>query len=81
VSKPSGAVSHIFQLFVAVLSMLARGVVAPAAAVTVTRSAILLISFLVVHMLGNLSALGGSEYFNAYADKLAHTPFMQLIEA
>ena len=37
-------------------------------------------SFLVVHLLGNLSALAGKDAFNGYADALARNPLLKFIE-
>ena len=50
----------------------------PSAAASLTRSSLLLICFLVVHLLGNLSALAGAGAFNGYADAMARNPLLQL---
>ena len=80
-AQPSSSVPvGIALLLRAVLATLARGVLALQASVTITRSSVLLIAFLVVHMCGNLSALGGKSKFNAYADAMAANPLLKAVE-
>jgi L-lactate dehydrogenase (cytochrome) len=48
---------------------------------TLHRSALFLIVFLVVHMLGNLTLFFGQEAFNSYGHNLNSNPFLKFVEA
>ena len=47
---------------------------------TLHRSALFLLVFLVVHMLGNLSVFAGPEAFNGYGHYLSTHPLTKFIE-
>ena len=73
----------VLELLKAVLLGLGRGIVArpSSAAASLTRTSLLLVAFLVVHLLGNFSAVfGGAGAFNAYADALAANRAMAALE-
>jgi hypothetical protein len=73
----------VLELLKAVLLGLGRGILArpSSAAASLTRTSLLLVAFLVVHLLGNFSAVfGGAGAFNAYADALAANRAMAALE-
>lgn len=71
---PEGAITKLSQVLLGVLSGVAKSVLARTAAAMLTRSSLLLICFLVVHLAGNLTAFMGARQFNAYADAMALNP-------
>ena len=68
------------RLLVQMLVNVAKTVMAPTVAQTLTRSSVLLLCFLVVHMLGNLAVFAGADAFNGYGDMLAKNPALFAVE-
>ena len=68
------------QLLLVMVLSVAKTVFATTASGTLHRSALFLIIFLVVHMLGNLSVFAGKEAFNGYGHFLSTHPLTKFIE-
>ena len=80
--------SQTFFYFFAFLSLLAqmikhtvlRPVVSLHMATSLSRSALFLVAFLVVHASGNMTVFAGSDTFNLYGHKLTSSPVIKFIE-
>ena len=80
--------SETFFYFFAFLSLLVqmikntvlRPVVSLHMATSLSRSALFLVAFLVVHAAGNMTVFAGSETFNLYGHKLTSSPVIKFIE-
>ena len=59
---------------------LLRGALGADAAVTLHRSALFLLVFLLIHMLGNLWIFSGPDAFNCYGHLLHINPLLKLVE-
>jgi L-lactate dehydrogenase (cytochrome) len=68
------------RLLVQMLVNVCKTVLAPTVAQTLTRSSVLLLLFLAVHMLGNLTVFIGPDAFNGYGDALAKNPALFAVE-
>jgi succinate dehydrogenase / fumarate reductase cytochrome b subunit len=79
--KEPGAVDGALTTLVAILKSLAATFFSTDASTALNRSAIFLIFFLVVHMLGNLLIFVGPEVFNTYGYFLHINPALKFIEA
>jgi len=66
---------------VAVLKNLALSIISPTPTVAITRTAIFLLVFTTVHMLGNITMFIGPDAFNGYGYFLRNNPAINLIEA
>jgi len=84
-SNNNSAISFYFFAFLALLGQMIkntvlRPVVSLQMATSLSRSALFLVAFLVVHAAGNMTIFAGSETFNAYGHKLNSNPLIKFIE-
>ena len=63
------------------LGAVLKSVFATDARTSIHRTALLLLTFVVVHVLGNLAFLAGPEAFNGYGAQLHANPLLVFIEA
>ena len=78
---PAFSLLTLWRLVRVMLSTAAKGVVTTTSAtVSLHRSALFLVCFLVVHLAGNLAVFAGRDVFNSYGHKLRSNPLLTVVE-
>jgi hypothetical protein len=80
VEAPPGLAAAAVAMIVAVLKAVFKTVFVMDAAQSLTRSAIFMLAFLIIHMAGNLIVFAGQDEFNRYAAFLESLVVIKIIE-
>ncbi len=83
-SNDNVVIFYFFAFFSLLAEMIKQTVLRPVVslqmATSLSRSALFLVAFLVVHAAGNMTVFAGSEVFNGYGHKLTSNPLIKFIE-
>jgi succinate dehydrogenase / fumarate reductase cytochrome b subunit len=75
-----GTVDVFLKMLLAMMKQIGKSVFNWAPAQALNQSAVFLLAFLLVHMLGNLAIFAGSDALNFYGHKLTTNPLLTFIE-